>query len=98
MSRTTYFAKFSDGATIKRTTVRVYTVAWRATWTDPDSGVKYDKRGFGASAAKLSPEKPNCPNSWHGTSPAGRARSRAENAEYLKRADYVVEVVPAVSL
>lgn len=95
---TTYTATFADGKTIIRNSDRQYTAAWRATWTNPESGRVSSVEGFSASP-EVAAKSAYIPSPWgcYGTN-AQKAEARRKNAEYREAAGYRVEIVPATDI
>ena len=95
-TKTKFVATFANGDTITRTSAHAYGVAWRATWTNPDSGRKYAPTGFSVSKESASPVKPGLYWVHRGMSANERAEAKRKNAEFLTLSGYRVEFAPAV--
>lgn len=93
---TKYIATFSDGTTIARNSHRVYTAAWRATWTA--EGRSCSETGFSISPEAAKPYKPAPYYCGRGMSAADRAKATRKNEEYVAGIGYRVEIVPAVAV
>jgi hypothetical protein len=91
MAKLRYTATFSDGTVYARSSNRVYTVAWRATWIDATR--PREQVGFAASKNCAAPFKPVIAYAHRRSSSNERAQARKANAEYLKQSDYRVEFV-----
>jgi hypothetical protein len=89
---TNYVATFTDGSTLTRTSERVYTVAWRASW-DNGKGSRGCASGFAISREKAVVLKPRA-LLWPGMSFARRAAEKAEIAEIIAN-HYRVEFADA---